>query len=862
MEEILSRLGEGAAALTATLRQAHHLRWRFDRHQQKQGRRAWRAPRIEPLSAWVAKAWEHSLVSEGAAGQLQLLSPTQSRQLWQSLPVVDGPLTPALTGLIESAWRLSHDWQITPARIREVGRGTDAEQFGQLAEHYAQTCRDKGWLDRVSAMSALLPEIAAGPAWLDPSLLFVGFDVWTPGLAGLAAALETGGCPTTVSQPTRREARVYQASFSDQIQETDALVAWAAARIGAQPDSSVGVVVPDLLESGELVRRRLLDAVDPHWRQRARALVPVTGGANRQLAQLGLVHAALLGLELPTARLDYQRLGQLLRSPYLGQGEAAGRARLDRWLRERGQRQAELVTVVAQAGEFCPQLAARLESVMAQAPPRRLEAADWSRWIRSHLERLGWPGKGALDRDEQTALRAWQVLLDNFVSCGLIHGAMSWGEARRLLTALARVEPVSEPAQARGIQILNPKEALGQSFDALWIGGLHGDAWPPPARPNPLVPVSLQRKAGVPAASPQAYARQAQGVLERLWAASAQVICSQAGKRGEEHLTPSPALRDLPPVAADALLHTATQREQIAWQQETEIVADPAPALVAAERPRGGSRILQLQAACPARAFFEVRLHATELRIPPVGIDGAMRGQILHQALEELHQGLAEAELVASDPAAAALLPAISQRSLQHRLAPTPFNRVLSQLEEARVQTLLGVLLNFEAGRSGYKTVAAERALCLDLGSLPLRLRADRVDEFDDGARLIIDYKSGAAPRPADWTGARPAEPQLPLYALAGEAQAVAIFRLTEEGLTVDGVAAMETDQRRIRSVGKLTDGRLTSWEELLADWTQVLTALADEFVAGHVGIDPHNRDLAAGVYAPLTRVFEQDPGN
>jgi len=862
MEEIVRRLGEGSTALTATLRQAHHLRWQFDRHQRGQGRRAWRAPRIEPLSAWVAAAWEHSLVSEGTAGRLQLLSPTQSRQLWQSLPAGDAPLTPALTGLIESAWRLSHDWQISPTRIREVGRGSDAEQFGELAEQYAQACREQGWLDRVSAMSALLPEIAAGPAWLDPSLLFVGFDVWTPGLAGLAAALETGGCPTTVSQATRRDVSVFQASFSDQSQEQEALVAWAAERIRAHPDSSVGVVVPDLPESGQLLRRRLQDAVDPHWRQRARPQVPVTGGTNRQLAQLGVIHAALLGLELPAARLDYQRLGQLLRSPYLGRDEAAGRARLDRWLRERGQRQAELATVVAQAREFCPGLAVRLESVMAQTPPRRLEAADWSRWIRSHLEQLGWPGKESLDRDEQSALRAWQTLLDSFVSCGLIHGTMSWGEARRLLVALARAEPVSEPAQARGLQVLNPKEALGQSFDAVWIGRLHGDAWPPPARPNPFIPVSLQRTAGVPAASPQAYARHAQLVLNRLWAASGRVICSQAAKRGEERLTPSPALRDLSTVPADELVHTATRREQIAWQQETEIVADPAPPLVATERPRGGSRILQLQAACPARAFFEVRLHATELRIPPVGIDGALRGQILHQALEELHQGLAEADLAPGDPRAAELLPAISQRSLHQRLTPTPFNRVLSQLEEARVLALLRVLLNFEAGRSGYKTVAAERALRLELGSLPLRLRADRVDEFADGARLIIDYKSGAAPRPADWTGSRPAEPQLPLYALAGQAQAVAIFRLTEEGLTVDGVAAMETDLRRIRSVSKLTDGRLTGWDELLADWRQVLTALADEFVAGHVGIDPHNRDLAAGVYAPLTRVFEQDPGN
>jgi hypothetical protein len=52
------------------------------------------------------------------------------------------------------------------------------------------------------------------------------------------------------------------------------------------------------------------------------------------------------------------------------------------------------------------------------------------------------------------------------------------------------------------IQILGVLESGGLEFDHLWVMGLTDDAWPLPARPNPFMPVRLQRAAGIPQSDP------------------------------------------------------------------------------------------------------------------------------------------------------------------------------------------------------------------------------------------------------------------------------------------------------------------------------------------------------------------------
>ena len=67
------------------------------------------------------------------------------------------------------------------------------------------------------------------------------------------------------------------------------------------------------------------------------------------------------------------------------------------------------------------------------------------------------------------------------------------------------------------------------------------------------------------------------------------------------------------------------------------------------------------------------------------------------------------------------------------------------------------------ASRSRWKQLERGKQVARH-ADLEFAVSIDRVDRLADGARVLIDYKTGNAA--ADWRGERPDNPQLPIYAL------------------------------------------------------------------------------------------------
>jgi ATP-dependent helicase/nuclease subunit B len=130
------------------------------------------------------------------------------------------------------------------------------------------------------------------------------------------------------------------------------------------------------------------------------------------------------------------------------------------------------------------------------------------------------------------------------------------------------------------------------------------------------------------------------------------------------------------------------------------------------------------------------------------------------------------------------------------------------------------------------------------IGGLTLRLQPDRIDRLDNGALVVIDYKTGRVSH-ADWLGERPAAPQLPLYATM----------LSAQSETVHAIVFAQIRAERIRPVAlsaaplalddaKPVDEVMTStgrpgWDGLLADWRERLERLAAGYLAGEAAVAP-----------------------
>lgn len=867
--QVARALDAGAVVITANQRLARHLQHQYVDVQRARGRAAWPTPEILPLSTWLDRAWSEC-VDRGGALPL-LLRPHHAQLAWEAI-ITDsrhgGALldVPATAAQAQEAWTLSRQYRLSIPPTATVGE--DARAYAAWARRFEQRCRDAGWLD-AAALSDRIAQLAAEDGFSVPArIALVGFHEFTPQQRVLFDALRASGTRVDAIAIEPHAGRVQRVAPGDTDAEIRAAAQWVRAHLEAGSDD-IGVIVRDLAGLRDRVERIFVDVLAPG--ADARGLVNVSLG--RPLSGYPIVHAALLLLELGSGRIAIDRLGVLLRSPFLGEAEreAVARAHLDARLRENGQLELSLDDLRAAlrttAGRACPALDARLAHAAAFGGRRR--PSEWAEAFAAWLSLLGWPGERTLDSDEYQTALAWRELLADYRSLDPVVSRQSAGEAIAILRRMASRSVFQPQQDAAPVQVLGVLEAAGLRFTQAWLLGFADDAWPPSPRPHPFLPLALQREHDVPHATAARELAFCRVVTADLRGCAPDVVVSAPLLDGERHLRASPLFADIPLIGlADVVQprvpdYAAQMREGVLLESLTD---DHGPSFDA-EMAAGGASLFRNQAACPFRAFAQTRLHAVGLASVQPGLDPAERGTLLHQVLFELWGRLGDqAHLCAlsADGLTELVRDAVADVLTAARArAPARFPATFARLEQARLQALVGLWLERERARAPFSVVAREQARTVIVEGLRISTRADRIDRLDDGKHLIIDYKTGS-PREADWFGERPDEPQLPLYCVTADVpvDGIAFAQLSPRDLRWRGIARSDGIADGIAGFdGHRAVDAVPSWEAIIEQWRDTLSRLAREFLAGNARIDPKEGPATCRYcdLAPLCRIHEHN---
>jgi ATP-dependent helicase/nuclease subunit B len=873
---VISRLIEavdaGRTVLVPNTELAAALGDAVERSHRDLGREIWPTPRIRDFGGWLKDRHVRRQLIDSTVPRC--LSDVEERELWREAVLRSDSkrqfLEPSgAARAARRARRATHEYAIPMEAVASDG-GEESAMFVEWSARFAERCRDLACigaddlLGAADADSLSAGETDAGIAWIESPL-------WRP--VARRWLERRAGAPLTPirARPGAQRATPQILRAESPAAELAAIAQWAHDNLALRPDFRAWICVPDLSRR----RPELVDAFDavlaPHrfalHEVGSRAPYAVAGGTP--LGDYAPVRSALELLSAANGRLPFARFSALLRTPELSESasESSAAACLDIALRSRAPAEAFLTEWLTLAEKV-----ERLEELRPVAALRRLAGAlrplteltgshPMSRWLSvwvAAFETGPWSLRHRWSSHEYQSAERFRELLATLALGDASFGSQSRSSAESVLRRAARdtqfqVQTGIPPIWVSG-QWMDPW--LG--YDGLWVASCDETHWPPPVDPIPLLPVRLQRQYGVVAAAMESQLRFADD-LQRRWLERATVcVFSCADTEEGRRATPSPLVASLvqakAPSAARSTIADAVPAAPAAptashphWLAQLErapaaerLEDEWAPPFGGGERTRGVST-LRAQSRCAFRGFAETRLRAEPLEYPVPGFNERERGELVHDSLEqvwsELRGSAGLAALLARPEELEQLTATSAHRALARLCTRRDPGELWRERERHRLTRLLARWLELEAQRDSFEVERLEGGSEIARhAGLDFSVRIDRIDRLPDGARLLIDYKTGAPSR--DWQGERPDNPQLPIYALLHSKSLIAVAYGKINAAECAFIAESERNGVFPRKRASRMEG-LESLAELLDRWSERIERLARDFRNGRAAVDP-----------------------
>lgn len=810
-----------STVVTANARQASELRYSWAYECVLDGKQSWDTPRIKHFDAWVLELYEELMRKGHSTAKYGLLQRSALNLAFRLCAPDDEYFKH--TRAVVDAWGIYCGWN-----LQRVGPDLDRTENGRLfrtwIREFDKLCQEQEVVTVPQLPRLIADAISVGIFQSHPIRLFA-CDELNPSQRELIQQFKRSGRLGNSLSPSMQDPQHPKVHvFKSTARERSGLVQWARERLSALGETGrIGVVIPQTSVEYLTIRR--------HWEaafydgEDIDQLVNV--GSGVPLIDTRLCQDIVKLLTWTISDLNYSEVLQLGRSPYLAELEIPSQFPRD------------FPDHIRFAG-YASRSSASVPKQITRLTTRRANLlSEWAAVALQIFRLAGWMTGEHSEEDRRVHSSIVEVL-NNVAHLSAFVGRVPWRQAVELIRDGMGASQLAYDTRYAPIQVVDRMDSIGLQFDALWVCNVAEDNWPPEPNPNPMIPISVQRRAVVPRVTHQQMLDWSQR-LSSMWLQSApEVVLSAAPNEEQSEARPSRLFSDQGSAElSEILIRPKITEFDHPWGRERqhdmirEYIADKGTPLPLEDIAHQHTSIIRDQSNCPFRAWAIHRAQLPESKLPHRFPDPLDRGTMVHRVLQLLVEKANDQSAIANiDETDIELAIDDSLRPLKKRLLPDRF----IEHEKARIREIVAGWQRLEESRDGFQIIAVEKEYTLELEGFTFKLRVDRVDRTKVLSALVIDYKTGSAAL-SNWSESRPRDPQMPLYSMVvPDCDGLVYVQIDGLSIKMKGIASRATLEKGIALPDKQYN---VGFEQMKREWREAMSAIALEFKKGVATVKP-----------------------
>jgi len=621
--------------------------------------------------------------------------------------------------------------------------------------------------------------------------------------------------------------------------ELQSIAEWSKEKSAKNPQHQIAVVIPNLSELQHKVSSIFDEVFGSHATETQQK--PFNISLGNSLSQYPLIRHLfkVIGLSNEVIRggIELDSLCRVISSPYIKGAniEANSRSLLINKLLSRGKSQFTIKQLIALMID-CPILKEQILSISQIINKRRAPSEDWLESLYQLLDIWAFGSDRALSSSEYQLFEKFQnesLILNQ--SPALRH-QMTFEECVDLLRKHFDAVIFQPQSGDANIHILGALEAEGLHFDAVWVSNMTSDFLPGVVKFPLFIPANVCSEFHLPSSTFDLIQENAVSTLSKLKRLGNKVNFSFAETNDGREQIATPFL-DFKPCAENAPI--APQEQALTTIKDT-----CAPRLQNTVIKQG-VQTLQDQMSCPFKGFVR-RLKIQEFELDHLGLNRAEQGVLIHKILETIFTEISTAKALKelSDESINRLI----ESHTQNAIGTTDQN--YQTIEKDRIIRVINRYLALEKQRLDFEVVATESVVEVCIEGLSFTTKLDRMDQLENGDKLIIDYKTGQSAL-SQITGKVIEQAQLPIYAISNEVDGVAFAQINANESVFKAVAR----DREILPSSKQAQTKMPDWDVQLNTWQETLGKASLGFQQGVADVLPEKNACNYCDYDLLCRV-------